>query len=215
MAQGSKRLRLIGKTISPIVIQSPFFFIKGCKVSITKYPIENERGYFPYPKKQHLGKLIKGVRKAPTTKKCFQGFVVVDFPGQNNQTEKKLRWFLSLKGLGTRQQEGMGKILWLERKLVARVKRQPPVKKWRIRKGLGHYPRPMHQVLKALLLHDFVHTEKHQSKIYQEVEIADPLVREACKKHHNGEDTNNWLIPIIKKYDGLAALINRKIPNKK
>jgi len=68
--------------------------------------------------------------------------------------------------------------------------------------------------IKALLLHDFVHTEKHDSKIYQEVQIKSPFIREACKNHHNGEKIDNWLLPIIKKYDGLASFLNRKIPRR-
>ena len=218
MATDSKRLRLIGKVISPVVVHSPFFYIKGCKVSITKQPEENERGYLPYPKKGHLGKLLKGERKAPTIKKCFQGYIIVDFPGTNAQAKKKLQWFLSLEGLGAQQNEGMGKIKWLENREIVPSKKQPPQKKLKIRKGLGYYPKPMIQAITALLLHDFVHTEKHDSKIYQEVEIENKLIREACKRHHeNGKEekeNNNWLIPIIKKYDGIASFITRRTPRK-
>ena len=106
----SKRIRLIGELVTPIVVNSPFFFIKGCKISITKEPRENEKGYLPYPRKKHYGKLIKGERKAPTIRKCFQGFVIVDFPGNNNQARKKLQWFLSLESLGAHKNNGMGKI---------------------------------------------------------------------------------------------------------
>ena len=210
----SKCLRLIGKLITPIVISKPIFFVKGCKITITKNPSENERGYLPYPKKIHYGKLVKGIRKAPTIKSCYQGFVVVDFPGENNQAKKKLQWFFSLESLGAHHNEGMGKIKWLEFKEITRAKKQPLQMKLKIRKGLGHHPKPLQLAIKALLLHDFVHTEKHESKIYQEVEINNRLIREACKNHHNGENSNNWLIPIIKKYDGKAAFLNRRIPRR-
>jgi len=212
----SKRLRLIGKTITPIIAPKSFFYIKGCKVTITREPKENEKGYLPYPRRMHYGKLIKGIRKAPTIKNCYQGFVVVDFPGNNKQTEKRLQWFLSLKGLGKHQNNGMGKIQWLERSEVTPKKRTPRGKKLVIRKGLGHHPKPLQTAIKALLLHDFVHTVKHDSKIYQEVEITNRFIREACKKHHtNGEESSsNWLIPIMKKYDGLASFLLRRIPRR-
>ena len=214
MANNDKRLRLIGKIVSPVVVHSPFFYIKGCKVSITKQPEENERGYLPYPSKLHFGKLVKGERRAPTIKKCFQGYIAVDFPGINAQAKKKLQWFLSLEGLGAQQNEGMGKIKWLENKEIVPSKKQPPQKKLKIRKGLGYYPKPMIQAITALLLHDFVHTEKHDSKIYQEVEIENKLIQEACKRHHenSNEENDNWLIPIIKKYDGIASFLTRRIP---
>ena len=213
----SKRIRLIGKTITPIIVPKPYFYIKGCKVSITREPKENEKGYLPYPRRMHYGKLVKGLRKAPTIKNCYQGFLVVDFPGNNKQTEKRLQWFLSLRGLGKHQNNGMGKIQWLERRVVTPKKRTPRRKKLVIRKGLGHHPKPLQTAIKALLLHDFVHTEKHSSKIYHEVEITNQFIREACKNHHeNGSKQNNtnWLIPIIKKYDGLASFLNRRIPRK-
>jgi hypothetical protein len=110
----------------------------------------------------------------------------------------------------------MGKIRWLERQEVTPVKKTPQGKKLTIRKGLGKHPKPIQTAIKSLLLHDFVHTEKHQSKIYQEVEIMNSFIREACKKHHtNGDEySNNWLIPIIKKYDGLASFLSRRIPRK-
>lgn len=215
----SKHLRLVGKIITPIVINKPFFHMRGCKVSITKQPEENERGYFPYPRRTHFGKLIKGDRRAPTLRKCFKGYVVVDLRSRplraGDQTEKKLKWFLNLEGLGGHQNEGMGKIQWLERKECMRKKKLPRKRKFQYLKGLGSYPEPMLVAIKALLLHDFVKTEKHISKIYREVNIENELIREACENHHNKECTaDNWLIPIIRKYDGLAEFITRKIPRK-
>ncbi|MHA1655234.1 MAG: hypothetical protein ACTSXO_12060 [Candidatus Heimdallarchaeota archaeon] len=216
MAEKNKRLRLIGKLLTPIVIEKPTFYIKGCRVTITKKAEEKENGRFAYPEKLFYGKLVKDRRRPPTVKTCFQGFVVVDCPGTNNQAKKKLQWFFDLDGLGRQQNEGMGRIRWLQKKEVAYVKKEPPKKKLRIRKGLGYYPKPMVRAITALLLHDFVHTEKHDSKIYHEVEITDELMREACKKHHQiTEENENWLIPIIQKYDRLAALINRKKPLRK
>ncbi|MFW9922077.1 MAG: hypothetical protein ACFFDW_02185 [Candidatus Thorarchaeota archaeon] len=210
----SKRLRLIGEAITPVIVPKPKFYLQGCQVTICREPQENTRGYLPFPRSGHTGKLVKGVRKAPTVKKWFQGFIVVDFPGTNTQAKKKLNWFLSLEGFGAQQTDGMGKILWLESKEIVPVKKQPKQPKLKIRKGLGDHPKIVEQAITALLLHDFVHTEKHPSKIYQEVEIKNKLIRETCKLHHTngGAISNNWLIPIIKKYDGLASFLSRKIP---
>lgn len=57
----------------------------------------------------------------------------------------------------------------------------------KIRKGLGiNYPEELQRLLIALMLHDFVHTEKHPSKIFQQIIIEDEVVRDACLNHHNG-----------------------------
>jgi len=40
--------------------------------------------------------------------------------------------------------------------------------------------------------------------------IDDLIIQEACKNHHNGDERNNQLLPLIKYYDGLAAYITRK-----
>ncbi|MHA1364976.1 MAG: hypothetical protein ACTSP5_01005 [Candidatus Heimdallarchaeota archaeon] len=210
----NKRLQLIGKTISPIITKKPIFFIKGCKVTFTRKLEFTRQAFGIYPKKIHYGKLVKGERKAPTIKSGYMGYIIVDFPGVSAQAEKKLTWFLQQESLGTHQNEGMGKIQWLEKKEINPVKRQPRKKKLVIRKGLGKHPKPLQTAIKALLLHDFVHTEKHDSKIYNEIEIHNGFIREACKNHHNGEKSDNWLIPIIKKYDGLAAFLNRRIPRR-
>jgi len=207
-------MRLIGEMITPVVHEKHQFYIKGCKVTISSGTEENEKGYLPYPKKGHYGKLIKGERKAPTIKKCFQGSWVMVTLGNGTQAQKKLEWFLGLDNLGAHTNEGMGKIKWLEVREINLPKKQPKEKKLIIRKGLGYYPKPMVTAIKVLLLHDFVHTEKHDSKIYQEVQIKSPFIQEACKNHHNGEKLNNWLLPIIKKYDGLASFLSRRIPRR-
>lgn len=64
------------------------------------------------------------------------------------------------------------------------------------------------------MLHDFVHTEKHQSKIYQQITIEDEEIRDACFNHHNGEESKNKLLPLVKHYDRLASFVCRKKPFK-
>ena len=59
------------------------------------------------------------------------------------------------------------------------------------------------------LLHDFFHTSKHQSKIYQEPPISDRKLAEQLRNHH--EKTSDPLIKKFQYYDKLAASITRKI----
>lgn len=64
------------------------------------------------------------------------------------------------------------------------------------------------------MLHDFVRTKLHPSKIYQQITIEDEEIREACLNHHNKEINGNQFIKAIKRYDSLASYITRKKPLK-
>jgi len=127
--------------------------------------------------------------------------------------KEKIKRLLVIDNLGSKRNQGYGRIQWLTCKTEV-FERKPdlPKKKFRIRKGLGtNYPKILQKLLIALMLHDFVHTEKHPSKIYQQITIDDSEIREACLNHHK-KKSNNELQPIIKYYDNYAALIRRKIP---
>ncbi len=204
------RLRLIGVLISPIIVNRYTFYVKGCKVTISKESKERESGYFPAPLRRSYTRLTKGERRVPITRRGYKGYIIVDFPGLDAQAAKRLQWFLEQDALGSFKNDGMGKVMWRIVKTVTPVKKAQPFKKFRIREGLGSYPEPVMKAITALLLHDLVHTEKHQSKIYQEVKIEDEEIWRACKNHHNNETKGNWLVPIIKKYDQLAAIITRR-----
>jgi hypothetical protein len=56
------------------------------------------------------------------------------------------------------------------------------------------------------MLHDFVHTSKHQSKIYVELQVQDLA---EIKLHH--ESTQNSLINTFQRYDRIAAIKTRKV----
>jgi hypothetical protein len=87
----------------------------------------------------------------------------------------------------------------------------PQKKKFRIRKGLGtNYPKELQRLLIALMLHDFVDTNLHPSKINHSVTINDEEIRDACINHHNGKTNNNKLLLIIQHYDQLASRLYRK-----
>lgn len=59
--------------------------------------------------------------------------------------------------------------------------------------------------MRELIMADFVHTEKHQSKIFLQITINDDEIREACLNHHNGERLSNPYHSPIQYYDGLAS----------
>ncbi len=169
-------------------------------------------------KRSFVGKLVKGERKAPTILYAYRGFVRVSYvTSSETQAQKRINYLLALDNLGNNTNDGFGKIKWLNYR-VDPFRKQPAPRKWKklqIRKGLGpNYPEELKKLLIALMLHDFVHTEKHLSKIYQEITIEKEEIREACKNHHNGEDNENWLLPLVKYYDQLASRISRKKPFK-
>jgi hypothetical protein len=204
------RLRLIGVLVTPIIVNKYRFYVKGCKITISKDSKERESGYFPAPIRRTYTRLTKGERKVPVARRGYKGYIIVDFPGLDAQAAKRLQWFLEQDALGAFQNDGMGKVMWRVVKTVTPVKKAQPFRKFRIREGLGGYPEPVMKAITALLLHDLVHTDKHLSKIYQEVKIEDEEIWRACKNHHSSDVNDNWLILIIKKYDHIAAIITRR-----
>ncbi len=88
-------------------------------------------------------------------------------------------------------------------------------KKFKIRAGIrADYPEELQRLLIALMLHDFVHTEKHNSKIFQQIDIEDEEIREACLHHHTSLSRENPYHSLIQYYDGFASYITRKKPFK-
>jgi hypothetical protein len=204
---------LWGKLLSPILLVNPFYKKKGCWIKIV-----GEQGTNQKPKRSFVGKLMTGERKAPTILFAYRGFVQVSCVTTSAaQAEKRINHFLAMDNLGSKANEGFGKVEWITYRVESYRKETAP-RKWkkqRIRKGLGPtYPEELQKLLKAIMLHDFVHTERHPSKIYQEVTIENEEIREACRNHHNGEENENWLLPLVKYYDQLASRISRKKPYK-
>ena len=70
------------------------------------------------------------------------------------------------------------------------------------------------KLLLALMFLDFLHTEKHPSKIFQQITIEDDQIRVACLNHHTSLLEDNPYHPLIQYYDGLASFITRKKPFK-
>ncbi len=132
------------------------------------------------------------------------------------QAREKIGYFLSRRFLGSKRAEGYGKVKWLSCDVADyKPKPNPKEKKLKIRKGLGiNYPKALQRLLIALMLHHFVHTKTHQSKIYEQITITDREVREVCISHHDEIISGNVLSIIVKYYDGLAAFISRRTPYK-
>ena len=88
-------------------------------------------------------------------------------------------------------------------------------KKFKIRAGLrADYPKELQRLLLILMLHDFVHTDKHQSKIYHEVAINNPEIQNTCICHHSSISADNPYRVLLQYYDSVASFITRKKPFK-
>ena len=83
--------------------------------------------------------------------------------------------------------------------------------KVKIRKGLiKNLNKKNQELLRYALLHDFVHTERHKSKIYVEVTLKDENLLERLRKHHQ-IDTEDSLVQKFQKFDRWAASLTRKV----
>ncbi|MFW9921933.1 MAG: hypothetical protein ACFFDW_01445 [Candidatus Thorarchaeota archaeon] len=210
MAEVQQKMRatLMGQLITPMI--TPKTFIKKGDYWIRIY---RDTGRTRYPVYSPVGKMIKGEYKPPVVLKAFRGYVFVSCIG--NDKEKlleKMTSFMKKTNLGGNITEGYGRVKWLECEVEGFTSRKiVPKKMFKIRKGLGpQIPHLLSKSLIVLMLHDFVHTEKHPSKIYQQINIENEEIRDACLNHHNGNGYDDSLLRVVKHYDSLAAYISRK-----
>lgn len=204
-----KILTLIGRLETPIVTPKAFFKKWCCWVKIVGDPLTDKKPIFT-----PIGKLVKGAWQVPTSLHGYRGYVRITCVERNvERGKKRLERFLQQRFLGNLTAEGFGQVSWLHCTITDyQVIRSNPKKKLKVRKGLGvNYPHQLQRLLLALMLHDFVHTDNHNSKIYEQVTIHDEELLETCLKHHDEENGNNYL-PAVKYYDGLASAISRKHP---
>lgn len=204
-----KLYTLEGKLLTPIVTCS--LIIKKGKVWIR---VVGDLITEKKPTRVYFGKLRKGERKEPDIWRAYKGFVrVTTVDGNETRAKETLTHYLSKDYLGQRTTEGFGKVEWLyfKEEHYKKITTNTKGKKFTIRKGLGpNYHKELQKLLITLMLHDFVKTEKHPSKIFREITIIDEEIREACLYHHNGEERKNELLPLVKYYDQLAAYMSRK-----
>ena len=187
-----KWIKLTGITKTPIVSKRTRFFYKLGVVSIQGRP-------------RTFGTLTKGERRPPMTFRAWYGAVEFIVPAH------KLDEAMGIEAIGKYTNQGMGEIIWKTAKNI-----QKPLhtqKKVRIRKMLPtKLTETQYKLLIAMLLHDCVHTERHISKIYHEVDIHEEYVYQLTKNHHNYEmdDRELPLLTTIQYYDRLSSSISRK-----
>ena len=184
-------LKLVGITRTPVVAKRRHFFHKCGVITITGRP-------------QVFGKLRKGERRAPMTFRAWYGTIEFVIP------EQKRDHALAVDSIGRYINEGMGQVKWTDVKQLNKKPRYTP-KKIKIRKMLPKLSEVQEKLLTAFLLHDFVNNEKHPSKIYVEVSIADDDVFKLAKNHHNyNMEKEMPLLSTLQYYDRLSAMISRK-----
>lgn len=187
-----------------------WFILRG----ITKTPVVSRRRRFScnygvitiHGRPRPFGKLTKGERSPPKTYRAWYGDIELIV------LENRLDDALGIECLGSFTNEGMGQIKWKEVKRLHKKPRYTP-RKIKFRKMLPtNLSEAQHKLLIAMLLHDFVHTENHNSKIYKEVTILDEFVYQLAKNHHNYniEDRQIPLLPNLRYYDQLASSVSRK-----
>ena len=207
-----KIITLTGRLETPIITRKPFIRKKRCWIKIVRN-LQEEK----YPKFTPLGKLVKGERKAPNVLNGFRGFVkITSVDISIEKLKRRIEPFLQKQFIGQYTKEGLGRVTWINCMLENyKPKRIAKRRKLKIRKGLGgNYPKQLQRLLTALMLHDFVHTELHPSKIYHQITIEDEEISEACLNHHNKEKNGNQFVKLINRYDSIAACITRKKPYK-
>ena len=194
-----KIITLTGRLETPIITRKPFIRKKRCWIKIVRN-LQEEK----YPKFTPLGKLVKGERKAPNVLNGFRGFVkITSVDISIEKLKRRIEPFLQKQFIGQYTKEGLGRVTWINCMLENyKPKRIAKRRKLKIRKGLGgNYPKQLQRLLTALMLHDFVHTELHPSKIYHQITIEDEEISEACLNHHNKEKNGNQFVKLINRYD--------------
>jgi sulfur relay (sulfurtransferase) DsrF/TusC family protein len=183
-------------------------------IGITKTPVVSRRRHFKiedigvviiHGRPRAFSKLTKGEKHAPMTFRAWYGNVEFIVP------KHKLDDALTLDSIGRYTNEGMGQITWKDAKILLKKPLHNP-RKITIRKMLPKLSETQEKLLIAFLLHDFVHTERHNSKIYNEVVINDEYVYQLVKNHHNYEigDRELPLLSTLQYYDRLSSSISRK-----
>jgi len=187
-----KWAKLIGVTKTPVVSKKRHFGIKGIGViTINGRP-------------RVFGKLKKGERRAPKTYRAWYGDIEFFVP------EHKLDQALAIDSIGGYTHEGMGQIIW---KRVQEIKKSLYTpSRIKIRKMLPKLSEVHEKLMIAMLLHDFVHTERHPSKIYNEINITDEEIYKLVKNHHNYkmDERELPLLSTLQYYDRFSASISRK-----
>jgi hypothetical protein len=188
-----KYFKLLGYTKTPIVSRRRHFGV----ADVGAMTINGRPRVF--------GKLTVGQRRAPMTFRAWYGNVEFIVP------EHKLEEALAIDSVGSYTCEGMGQISWTS---LSELKKNPlyTSRRIKIRKKLSKLSDVQETLVIAMLLHDFVNTDRHQSKIYSEVNILNEEVHKLVKNHHDYDldKTEFPLLPLLQYYDRLSSSISRK-----
>ena len=187
-----KWIKLTGITKTPVVTKRSRFGIKGIGVVTI------------HGRPRVFGKLSKGERRAPMTFRAWYGDI--EFLVQKHKLEDAL----SIESFGRYTNEGMGRVKWIQVQEVKKSFHSP--RKINIRKMLPKLSEAHETLMIAMFLHDFVNTERHQSKIYTEINILNEEVYKLVKNHHNydADEKELPLLSTIQYYDRLSSSISRK-----
>ncbi len=188
-----KYFKLIGYTKTPIVSRRRHFGV----TDVGAMTINGRPRVF--------GKLTVGQRRAPMTFRAWFGNVEFIVP------EHKLEKALAIDSVGSYTCEGVGQIFWTS---VSEFKKKPLYisRKINIRKKLPKLSDVQEKLIIAMLLHDFVSTDRHPSKIYTDVDIINDEVYQLAKNHHNYtiDEKDFPLLSLLQNYDRWSAMISRK-----
>ncbi|MFX1533845.1 MAG: hypothetical protein ACFFDI_06385 [Promethearchaeota archaeon] len=196
-------LILKGKIKTPIVIKKTTFKLFDCRVRIIR------------PRRRYFNKINATKPMFPYSFICYLGELELGYlTPSKSKAKQKLRKLLEINVIGRHTSEGMGRVQWISGSIRATNEtRELRIRgnQIKIRKGLPHnLPEEVQKLIKYALVHDFVHTPKHRSKIYIEPELED---LEELRKHH--DKTNDPFILKFQKYDNLSAIITRRIRSPK
>ncbi|MFW9903436.1 MAG: hypothetical protein ACFFFH_03825 [Candidatus Thorarchaeota archaeon] len=195
------KLTLEGRIITPIITKKTVFKLENCRAVIVQ------------PKRRFVIKSHKERRIYPYSFIGYLGSIRLTYKCKTLQKAKsKLSDLLTIDSIGRFWSEGLGKIQWLCGKFSSKSIHQK--KKFfgrvKIRKGLPHnLPKNIQDLLRYAMLHDFVHTTKHKSKIYVELDLEDLEYLKELKQHH--ESGQNSIIKTFQRYDRIAARMTRKV----
>jgi len=149
--------------MTPIVTKRTRFTLMGCKASIL------------YPRRRYYMKLNDTRPIYPYSFITYLGTLVLEYKSHSmEKLNEKMNELLQQTHLGRLKNEGMGQIEWKSSIIMKKISKKTRITKsrLRIRKGLLlKLTEEQHELLKYALLHDFFHTEKHPSKIYQEPQL--------------------------------------------
>ncbi|MFX0063420.1 MAG: hypothetical protein ACFFC7_14685 [Candidatus Hermodarchaeota archaeon] len=192
-------LRMEAKITTPIVTKKPVLYFNGCKGIITS------------PRRRVYSKINTGEAMFPYSYYCYVGRLQAYFKcASKRKARNKMHELLKINSLGRFQSEGMGIINWMKAKIEYNQAKEKPRGYRKIRKGLPHnLTAEQQKLIKLGLLHDLVHTSKHNSKIYRELELENLEFVELLRAHH--EATDDPMIQQLQKYDRIASIITRKV----